>query len=120
MIHLDDGFLPGKIYEIVYTAADPAVVGTGLAAVRDFASYMKNDPDAVVHGKYAYAMGISQTGRLLRHLVWQGFNADEQGRVDVFLAALDYDCLRNSSRQHRVVRVFAEGISDLLDLDLSG
>jgi hypothetical protein len=25
-------------------------------------------------------MGISQTGRFLRHLVWQGFNADEEGR----------------------------------------
>ena len=79
-IHLDDGFVPGKIYEIVYTAADPPVVGTGLAALRDFASYVKNDPNAVVHGKYAYAMGISQTGRLLRHFVWQGFNADEEGR----------------------------------------
>jgi len=79
-IHLDDGFVPGKIYEIVYTAADPAVVGTGLGAVRDFASYVKNDANAVVHGRYAYAMGISQTGRFLRHFVWQGFNADEQGR----------------------------------------
>jgi len=79
-IRLDDGFVPGKIYEIIYTAADPAVVGTGLAAVRDFASYLKNDPGAVVHARYAYAMGISQTGRFLRHFVWQGFNADEQGR----------------------------------------
>src|SRR5205085_11679474 len=26
------------------------------------------------------AMGISQNGRMLRHFVWQGFNADEQGR----------------------------------------
>ena len=79
-IHFDDGFVPGKIYEILYTAADPAVVGAGLAALRDFASYVKHDPDAVVHAKLAYAMGISQTGRLLRHFVWQGFNADEQGR----------------------------------------
>jgi hypothetical protein len=79
-IRLDDGFVPGKIYEIVYTAADPAVVGSGLAAVRDFASYVKNDPHAVAHGRWAYAMGISQTGRFLRHLVWQGFNADEEGR----------------------------------------
>ena len=79
-IHLDDGFVPGRIYEIIYTAADPAVVGTGLAAVRDFASYVKHDPNAVVKGRLAYAMGISQTGRFLRHLVWQGFNADEKGR----------------------------------------
>jgi hypothetical protein len=79
-IHLDDGFVPGKVYEIVYTAADPAVVGSGLAAMRDFASYVKNDANAIVRGRYAYAMGISQTGRFLRHFVWQGFNADEQGR----------------------------------------
>jgi hypothetical protein len=87
-IHLDDGFVPGKIYEIVYTAADPAVVGSGLAALRDFASYVKNDPNAVVRGRYVYAMGISQNGRMLRHFVWQGFNADEQGRqaLDAMLA----------------------------------
>ncbi|HEV2719016.1 MAG TPA: alpha/beta hydrolase domain-containing protein, partial [Thermoanaerobaculia bacterium] len=79
-IHFDDGFVPGKIYEIVYTAADPAVVGSGLAAVRDFAAYVKHDPNAVVRARWVYAMGISQTGRFLRHFVWQGFNADEEGR----------------------------------------
>jgi len=80
-VHLDDGFVPGKIYEVIYTAADPAIVGAGLAAVRDFASYCKHDPKAIAPAKLAYAMGISQTGRFLRHLVWQGFNADEEGRI---------------------------------------
>jgi hypothetical protein len=79
-IHFDDGFVPGKIYEVIYTAADPAIVGTGLAAVRDFAAYCKHDPKALAPAKLAYAMGISQTGRFLRHFVWQGFNADEEGR----------------------------------------
>ncbi len=79
-VHLDDGFVPGKIYEVIYTAADPAIAGAGLAAVRDFASYCKNDPSSIAPAKLAYAMGISQTGRFLRHLVWQGFNADESGR----------------------------------------
>jgi hypothetical protein len=79
-IHFDDGFVPGKIYEVIYTAVDPAIVGAGLAAMRDFASYSKNDPNAIAPAKLAYAMGISQTGRFLRHLVWQGFNADESGR----------------------------------------
>jgi hypothetical protein len=88
-IHFDDGFVPGRIYEVIYTAKDPAVVGCGLAAVRDFASYVKHDPEAIVHARYAYAMGISQTGRFLRHLVWQGFNADEKGR-QVFDALLIY------------------------------
>ena len=79
-MHFDDGFVPGRIYEVIYTGADPAVVGTGLAAVRDFASYCKNDPSSIAPAKLAYAMGISQTGRFLRHLAWQGFNADEAGR----------------------------------------
>ncbi|MGH9418850.1 MAG: alpha/beta hydrolase domain-containing protein, partial [Thermoanaerobaculia bacterium] len=88
-IHFDDGFVPGRIYEIIYTAKDPAIVGCGLAAVRDFASYVKYDTKAIVHAERAYAMGISQTGRFLRHLVWQGFNADEDGR-QVFDALLVY------------------------------
>jgi len=79
-IHLDSGFVPGRIYEIIYTAKDPAVVGTGLAAVRDFVSYLKHDPDTVAPAQRVYGFGISQTGRFLRHFVYQGFNADEEGR----------------------------------------
>ena len=88
-IHLDGGFQPGKIYETIYTASNPAIVGTGLAAIRDFASWCKTDPKALVHARLAYAMGISQTGRFLRHLVWQGFNADEAGH-QVYDALLVY------------------------------
>jgi hypothetical protein len=79
-VHLNSGFLPGKIYEVVYTAKDPAVVGVGLAAVRDFLSYLKYDPQATAPVKRAYAVGISQSGRFLRHFIYQDFNADEQGR----------------------------------------
>jgi Alpha/beta hydrolase domain len=79
-LHLTGGFAPGKIYELVYTAQDPVVVGVGLAAVRDFLSYLKYDPHAVAPVKRAYAVGISQSGRFLRHFLYQDFNADEQGR----------------------------------------
>jgi Alpha/beta hydrolase domain len=79
-LHLNSGFLPGKIYEFVYTAQDPAVVGVGLAAVRDFLSYLKYDPQATAPVKRAYAVGISQSGRFLRHFLYQDFNADEKGR----------------------------------------
>ncbi|HYT19156.1 MAG TPA: alpha/beta hydrolase domain-containing protein [Candidatus Polarisedimenticolia bacterium] len=78
--HLDGGFLPGKIYEVVYEAKDPAVVGVGLAAVRDFLSYLKYDPQATAPVRRVYAVGISQSGRFLRHFLYQNFNADEQGR----------------------------------------
>jgi len=79
-IHLDGGFLPGKIYEVVYEAKDPVVVGAGLAAVRDFLSYLKYDPQATAPVRRIYAVGISQSGRFLRHFLFQDFNADEQGR----------------------------------------
>ena len=79
-IHLDGGFLPGKIYEVVYEAKDPVVVGAGLAAVRDFLSYLKYDPQATAPVRRVYAVGISQSGRFLRHFLYQDFNADEQGR----------------------------------------
>src|SRR5262252_1650731 len=79
-IHLNGGFVPGKIYEGVYVAKDPVVVGLGLAGVRDFLSYLKHDPNAVARVRRVYAVGISQSGRFLRHYLYQGFNADEQGR----------------------------------------
>jgi Alpha/beta hydrolase domain len=79
-VHLDSGYVPGRIYELVYTAKDPAVAGTGLAAVRDFLSYLKYDPQAAAPVKRAYVVGISQSGRFLRHFLYQDFNADEKGR----------------------------------------
>jgi hypothetical protein len=79
-IHLDGGFQPGKIYEVVYEAKNPVVVGLGLASVRDFLSYLKYDPQATAPAKRVYAVGISQSGRFLRHFLYQDFNADEQGR----------------------------------------
>ncbi len=90
-VHLDGGFVPGKIYEVIYTAKDPAIVGCGLAAVRDFVAYSKHDPNAVTASKRAYGFGISQSGRFLRHFIYEGFNADEQGRqvfdgIDVHVA----------------------------------
>jgi hypothetical protein len=79
-IHLNGGFVPGKIYELVYTSKDPVVVGLGLAAVRDFLSYLKHDSQAVAPVRRVYAVGISQSGRFLRHFLYQDFNADEHGR----------------------------------------
>jgi Alpha/beta hydrolase domain len=80
-IHLNRGFQPGKIYEYVYVVADPVVAGGGFAAIRDFASYAKHDPDAVTPVKRVYGEGISQDGRFLRDFLYQEFNADEEGRM---------------------------------------
>ncbi len=79
-IALDVSFQPGKIYELVYRAKDPVVVGLGLAAVRDAVSYLKHDASAPLHVARAYGFGISQSGRFLRTFVQRGFNADEAGR----------------------------------------
>jgi hypothetical protein len=80
-IHLNGGFQPGKIYEYVYVVADPVVAGGGFAAIRDFASYAKHAPDAVTPTARVYGEGISQNGRFLRDFLYQGFNADEEGRI---------------------------------------
>ncbi len=79
-VHYKAGFEPGKIYELVYVARDPRVAGLGFAAVRDFVSYLKNASDSVAPVRVAHGVGISQSGRFLRHMLYEGFNADEQGR----------------------------------------
>ena len=80
-IHLTGGFQPGKLYELVYVVADPVVAGGGFAAFRDFASYAKHAADAVTPVKRVYGEGISQNGRFLRTFLYEGFNADEDGRI---------------------------------------
>jgi Alpha/beta hydrolase domain len=80
-IQLIGGFQPGKIYEYVYVVADPVVAGGGFAAIRDFASYAKHSPDAIAPAVRVYGQGISQNGRFLRDFLYQGFNADEEGRI---------------------------------------
>jgi hypothetical protein len=85
-ISMASGFQPGRIYEIVYQAKDPGVVGLGPAAIRDLISYFKYDGGPMLLGdqrrfmKRAIGFGTSQSGRFLRTFVYQGFNADEKGR----------------------------------------
>jgi Alpha/beta hydrolase domain len=83
IVSLDGGFEPGRIYDVVYRAANPKVVGVGLAGARDLISFLKYDstPENPAPGlKYALGWGVSQSGRYLRHFLYQGFNEDEQGR----------------------------------------
>lgn len=80
-IHLEGNFQPGKIYEYVYVVADPVVAGLGFAAVRDFASYAKHPSESITPVQRVYAEGISQNGRFLRNFLYDGFNADENGRI---------------------------------------
>ena len=80
------GFEPGKIYEVVYLAKDPVMVGLGPAAVRDAVSYLKyggvDTPLADFNKDVlrAIGFGVSQSGRFLRTFVHDGFNEDEKTR----------------------------------------
>lgn len=89
--HLPEGFRPGWIYELVYTAKDPLVLGLGFSGVRDFLSFLRHDeydangvanplcrPGARVERVYGW--GRSQSGRFLREFVYRGWNADARGR----------------------------------------
>ena len=79
-IHMPDGFQQGGIYELVYVSEHPRVAGFGLAAIRDTMSYAKYDSASIFPAKHGVAFGVSQTGRFLRHFLYQGFNEDESRR----------------------------------------
>jgi hypothetical protein len=79
---------PGSLYEIHYPAANPPVLGIGLAATRDLVSFLRyeaadakgNSNPARAGIRHAIAFGSSQSGRYLRDHVAQGFNQDESAR----------------------------------------
>jgi hypothetical protein len=80
-IWLRGGLEPGKTYEIHFETSNPPVAGLGFAAIRDVASHLKHAPDAIAPGQYAYIYGSSQTGRGIRHFIWEGFTIDQQERI---------------------------------------
>jgi hypothetical protein len=82
-VALDGGFEPGRIYDVVYRTADPKIVGFGLSGTRDLVSFLKydtTDQNPARGVKFALGWGVSQSGRFLRHFVYEGFNEDEEGR----------------------------------------
>jgi Alpha/beta hydrolase domain len=92
-LYLHAGFKPGHIYEFIYAAKNPSVLGVGFAAVRDLVSFLRYQrkdsagrpnplaTDGKTSGvRYAYGWGRSQSGRFLRDLVYHGFNEDEAHR----------------------------------------
>ena len=85
------GFDGGAIYELVYQAKDPIVMGLGFAAIRDaisFLRYQETDPTGTDNPLafeglpgVAISLGISQSGRVLRDFLYQGFNEDLSGQI---------------------------------------
>jgi Alpha/beta hydrolase domain len=86
-VEVETGCLPGKIYEVVYQATGAVPVGLGFASIRDVASFLKHGEspfllgDQRSHIRRTIAFGVSQTGRFLRHMLYQGFNQDEKKRM---------------------------------------
>jgi hypothetical protein len=87
-------FKPGYIYQFVHKAANPPVMGIGLAAVRDWMAFLKNDAvdgqgngnplkDAVGRATLL-SFGASQSGRISLEYLYKGFNDDGTGQGRVF------------------------------------
>ena len=90
---LFDGFLAGRLYELIYPAKNPIVMGLGYAVTRDVASFLRYstrddagnaNPLALspteVGIRRAYGSGISSTGMYMRDFIYLGFNEDEEHR----------------------------------------
>jgi hypothetical protein len=83
-------FKQSDIYEFTYTAKDPLVTAVGLAATRDFISFLRHavkdasgTPNPLAGDiRYVYSFSISQPTRALNDFLALGFNEDERrGRV---------------------------------------
>lgn len=79
---LKGGFDPQYLYELVYVAKDPKVMGVGLAALRDTVSFFRNkaaDSDGNANplaGRISHAIGqgTSQSGNAMKTFLHLGFN----------------------------------------------
>ena len=79
---LRGGFDPNYLYELVYVAKDPKVMGVGLAALRDTIGFFRR-ATADVSGtanplagkiRYAIGQGTSQSGNAMKTFLHLGFN----------------------------------------------
>ncbi len=86
---LKDGFDPRRLYQVVFTAADPYVLGIGFAAWRDVGQFFKTartddagTPNPLAgRVSHSIARGISQSGNFLRGWLHLNFNQGENGRA---------------------------------------
>ncbi len=82
-IYLESGFIPGKFYQLIYTARAANLAGAGVLAVREAANWLRQPSSDLnplcTPAVHVYAYGNSQTGRLLRHFLHLGLNVAEDG-----------------------------------------
>lgn len=88
-ICLKNGFDAARLYQVVFTAADPYVLGIGFAAWRDLGIFFKKaaaddsgTPNPIAGAvKHSITRGISQSGNYLRGWLHLGFNQAEDGSM---------------------------------------
>jgi len=86
-ICLKSGFNAARLYQVVFTAADPYVLGIGFAAWRDVGAFFKKagaaetgTPNPIAKKvTHSIARGVSQSGNFLRGWLHLGFNQAEDG-----------------------------------------
>jgi hypothetical protein len=79
-LSLEDGFEPGRLYELTYTARDPFVVAAGLAGIRDLLSFLRSHSfEGAPPPAGTLIFGISQSGRAIQTMLLRGMHADEAG-----------------------------------------
>ena len=86
-ICLKNGFDAKRLYQVVFTAADPYVLGVGFAAFRDVGAFFKKaaadgsgTPNPLAKSiSHSISRGISQSGNYLRGWLHLGFNRAEDG-----------------------------------------
>jgi hypothetical protein len=98
-ICLFDGFRADRLYELIYPAKNPWVMGLAYAVTRDIGSFLRyqsrddaGNPNPLAGSSThvgisrSYSFGGSSTGMYQREFLYLGFNADEAARK-VFDAA---------------------------------
>lgn len=92
-ICLFGGFKPDKLYQLIYPAKNPIVMGLADAVTRDIGSFLRyqtqddvGNPNPLrLNGRTlgirrAYSFGGSSTGMYQREFLYLGFNEDEEHR----------------------------------------
>jgi len=81
------GFQNDMVYQLIYKAMSPPVMGLGYVTTRDFVSFLRSaetddagTPNPVPGITTVLGLGESQSGRYLRDFLYQGFNEDEHGQ----------------------------------------
>ncbi len=89
-ICLPSGFSVDAVYQLIYSAKNPRVMGLGYAVTRDVGSFLRyqtsdefGSPNPLAQSEQStgitqmYGYGSSSTGMYVRDFIYQGFNEDE-------------------------------------------